>query len=66
MDRLGRLYLVVASLYWVFKYLPGVVADYKAKNGDVSRSSNYVMWGGFWGRCCCVVCVRPSVFDGKG
>lgn len=29
---------MVASLYWVFKYLPGVVADYKAKNGDVSLS----------------------------
>jgi hypothetical protein len=41
-DRLGRLYLVVASLYWLFKYLPGVVEDYGAKNGDVSAKC----WGG--------------------
>ena len=26
-------------LYWIVKYLPGVMEDYKAKNGDVSPST---------------------------
>ncbi len=45
MDRLGRLYLVVASLYWAFKYLPGVVEDYGAKGGDVSGGQSVNLVG---------------------
>ena len=37
MDKVIRLVVVFVSLYWIVKYLPGVMEDYKAKNGDVSR-----------------------------